>query len=271
MRYIWFICICLTIAIGGWFCNNPAYQHRPSWYERHLNKVSEHLLTIATHLKAYNAQNDRYPDNNEGLTVLSGLRNEIKVNQPKRGEMYDYNGIILSPWQEPFMYENRRGLPEDKFSDSPVNQDKKQNYSLKVDEGIYVYSLGSMDLYLEYNDFTKKMWRTRIISIGVLIIFIFLFIISKKPTAKTNTIKAIRTVLSSILFLASVIIGIIPLGVSCYKMTYFSPYRRPEMIAQYNVLLDKYRQRGVITDATYQKIKQGLADVDKLIKDDNIR
>jgi len=38
-----------------------------------------------------------------------------------------------------------------------------------------------------------------------------------------------------------------------------------------NFQAEKYHQRGVITDATYQKTKTAMEKVDKLIEDEKIR
>jgi hypothetical protein len=54
-------------------------------------------------------------------------------------------------------------------------------------------------------------------------------------------------------------------------MTSFGLHSRPRMIKEYNALLEKYHQRGVINQQTYQKIKTALDDVNKLIEDNKIK
>jgi hypothetical protein len=301
MRYIWFICICLTLAIGGFYCNslrdNPKYIYEPGYYKGHLNTIKKHLQTISAHLQKYNLQNGRYPDNNEGLTVLEDLKKEL-IGKQKRllppmgsddsgaeyyhrdvGEMASFEGGILSPWFEPFMYENRRNLPANMFVDSPANQDEEQNYSIKVDESIYVYSMKAALYSQEYSLLMKEVERARlsqkiikIAMIILIIIFVYLFIRAKRSVAKQVWwVKTLKICGSGLVFLTSLIIGGIETRVTCYIMDIFDLGRHPEMISQYTALLDKYRQRGVITDATYQKIKQSLGEVDKLIEDGKIR
>jgi hypothetical protein len=154
-----------------------------------------------------------------------------------------------------------------------------------VDEGIYVYSTGVM---LYYQDYARVMaerktahtivWSIPILSFILLVIFSYLFIRSKRLTdeAPKQWLKYIKTVIGILLLVFSVIIGMkkhYAYEVSCYMIisNYFNFLRRPEMISQYNTLLDKYRQRGVINDQTYQKIKQSLGEVDKLIEQGKIR
>ena len=53
---------------------------------------------------------------------------------------------------------------------------------------------------------------------------------------------------------------------TCYTGDFFSLYERPDMIGQYSALLEKYHQRGVINDATYQKTKTSIDNLNKLIE-----
>jgi hypothetical protein len=308
MRYIWFICICLTLVVGGftsaYIVSNPKYEHTPRWYRGHFRTIKEHLQTISTHLKTYYAQNNRYPDNNEGLSALKSFKEELIGKQPnlpppmgisedksqdsyKFDRFYDnwkmvsFEGGILSPWFEPFVYENRRGLSDSLFTDSPANPDKEQYYSIKVDDGIYIYSVGAMLYAQEYKTLLAEIKMMNGISIAIVIleivlviVFIRLFIKARKPAKEPQKwwVRGLKTAGRTLLVLLSVVIGPVSIPhITCYVMTSFGLYRRPEMITQYNALLDKYRQRGVINDQTYQKIKQGLAEVDNLIEEKKIR
>ena len=330
MRYIWFICICLTILLGSFSYNfisniedyrlagSYEYKHSiwtrittylasnycyyPGWKEKHLNKIQYHFQVIFDQLKAYYEKNKQYPDNNEGLTVLTELRARLIKEQaylpPPIGScqedcngkygvadegMVSFDGGILSPWLEPFVYENRRGLEKNIFADSPVNRDKKQYYSIKVDDEIYVYSVGAMMYYHDYARVMAKrnmthiiVWSIPVLSFVLLILFIWLFIKAKRPTDKLPKwwLKPLKVTVGILMLLLSVIIGLKKhevYEISCYMILSNNFLHRPKMISQYNVLLDKYRQRGVITDATYQKIKQSLGEVDKLIQDGKIR
>jgi len=312
MRYIWFICICLTIAVGGFLClsliNNPKYKYEPPSYRGDFEHINGQLSGISKHLQSYYTQNKRYPDNNEGLMALKDLRERLlKVQNhlpPPIGsltptdikeiqdigfdfirnkfEMAAFDGGILSSWLEPFIYENRRGLPEDLFTDSPVNQDKGQYYSLKVDDGIYVYSVGAMIKYKSYAELLSEIKMMKILSLAIaiisiilIIVFIRLFIKAKRPAKEPPKpwVSILRIISGTILALASIFIALIPWSVTitCYAMSSFGLHSRPRMIKEYNTLLDKYHQRGVINQQTYQKIKTALDDVNKLIEDNKIK
>jgi len=303
MRYIWFVCICLTIGISGFWYNtlrnDPKYIYEPPWYRGHLRDISEHYQTIAKHLKTYHDKQGRYPDNNEGLTILTDLRKELVDKQtslpspmgtyedkfnwgyyiPKYAEMVSFDGGILSPWFEPFIYENRNGLDETLFTDSPVNYDKERSYCIEVDKGIYVYSMGAVMYYQKYCLLLKEKQRNEILQVVILIvgpiltlIFIWLFIRAKKVVNKP------RPLWRTLKWVGSVILVLISLGswsmvtiTTCYVMTSFGLHSRPRMIKEYNALLEKYHQRGVINQQTYQKIKTALDDVNKLIEDNKIK
>ena len=330
MRYIWFVCICMSVLLVTFFINfivninsfrwpdesifssitsDLAYHYTdidfPTKEKDILNYIQGDLLDIARHLKAYRAKNNRYPTNDEGLTVLSELKTRLieeysylPVPMGKRpkgkgsvyygslGGMCSFEGGILSSWFEPFIYENRNGLPENLFSDSPVNNDRWEFYSIRVDDGIYVYSLSAIAYYHDYVNALAKRSRTRLIvwcllaiAFALLNIFIYLFIRLKKPSnsqpAKLG-FKLIKTIGGIIIILGAVLIGLKKPYTYNYKETAmcYDPVpnfdldlsRRPEIISQYNDLLDKYNQRGVINQVTYQKIKKALDDVNKIIK-----
>jgi len=321
MRYIWFVCICVSVLLVTFFINFIVNINSFRWSAEHifssvisdlayhytdfptkekdiLNYVQGDLLDIAKHLKAYRAKNNRYPTNDEGLTVLSELKAQLieeyeylPVPMGKRpkgkgsayygslGGMCSFEGGILSLWFEPFIYENRNGLPGNLFNDSPVNNDKEGLYSIRVDKGVYVYSVGAISYYQDYVDALAKRTRTRIIvwclpviSFILLIIFIYLFIRAKNPGNKTTKwlVKLLKVVGGILMILISIIIGLRKpeeVTITCYKMaSMFNLERRPEIISQYNNLLDKYNQRGVISQDTYRKIKKALDDVNKTIK-----
>ena len=295
MRYIWFVCICLTLAIGGQFtCGKPKYFYETRWYEIHLDTIKEHLDTVSKELKGYYAKNSRYPDNNEGLAVLTDFRKRLaerdeclpppigiakddslrhQVAATLRGrdrELFAFDEGVLSPWFVPFVYENRRGLKRELFTDSPATEDSGQNYSIKVDDGIYVYSVGARIFYKEYKHLLIEMWTAYIVVLIILLVFIFLFIKAKRFTKQSLLKRAIKMVAGAILILIALLIGQ-EMMVRCYAPSYFGTHRRPEMMAEYNALLDKYHQRGVINDVTYQKIKTALEKVDKLIEENKIK
>jgi hypothetical protein len=245
--------------------------------------LKEHMGVIAQHLKSYYSQNNRYPTNDEGLTVLKDLQEELAKKHsglpPPMGtyhhpyperityyyrinkeEMVPYEDGILSPMLEPFIYENRRGLPENLLVDSPVNRDKNGDYSLKVDDGIYLYSSSSVFYHDRYSEYLSDKTKYTIYAVGFALLALIIGIV---------LIKA-RRIIKGILILVSILTGIYIPNMSrgtCYTWTLYPLYERPDMIGLYNSLLEKYRQRGVINDATYQKSKTSIEKINKLIED----
>jgi hypothetical protein len=286
MRHTWFACICLTLAFGGMFCSQPKYQYEPGWYNGHLKTMREHLETISQQLKVYHSRNGKYPDNNEGLAALTEFRTKLSENRydlpepmgklPKEynekirsgsRDMAAYGEGILSPWLEPFIYENRTGLDAKLFADSPATLDTGRNYSAKVDEGVYIYSAGTMLFYREYKWLLIEMWSVRIIFCLLLILFIVLFARTKPKTTGKPPVwqQVIKGVGGTILILASLFVSQATM-VTCYIMNSFGLYRRPEMMAEYNKLLEKYYQKGVINQATYDKVKKAMDEVNKVVE-----
>ncbi|MBI5779753.1 MAG: type II secretion system protein GspG [Planctomycetes bacterium] len=275
------------------------YTKYPRYEKDILDNVQGHLQIISKHLKLYRTKNNRYPTNDEGLAVLSELKAQLieeyaylpapMGKQPKdkgsvyyglQGGMCPFESGILSSWFEPFVYENRNGLPENLFSDSPVNKYKGGLYSIRVADGIYVYSVGAISYYQDYIDALAKRTRTRIIvwclpfiSFILLNIFLYLFIKANKLSNRNPAklwIKLIKIAGGIIIILGTVLIGLkkpMQNTVSCYSMApYFDLSRRPEIISQYNDLLDKYHQQGIIKDATYQKTRKAMDEVNKYFK-----
>lgn len=291
MRHIWFACTCLLLAFGGMFCSQPKYSYEPGWYNGHFRTMREHLQTITQELKVYLSRNGKYPDNNEGLAALTEFRAKLagdrydlpepmgklpkEYNERRSGssrEMVAYGAGILSPWFEPFIYENRTGLDEKLFADSPATLDTGRNYSVKVDEGIYIYSAGTMLFYQKYKWLMIEMWSVQIIFFSLLILFIVLFAKSKGPDNKSLSKTPIKGAKAAVKAAGGILLILLSLGVSqinvvtCYVMGSFGLYRRPEMIAEYNKLLEKYYQKGVINQATYDKVKKAMEEVDKVVE-----
>ena len=180
MRYLRNL-IAVLILIAGFAFSSYCFNHDEMVHDpragdkRRCMILKEQMTTITQHLKSYYTQNNHYPTNDEGLTVLNDLREELAKQQyglpapmgiasnpeymthyyrmPHREEMVSFECGILSPLLDPFIYENRRGLAKNLFTDSPLNQDTDGNYSLKVTDGIYLYSSSALfyhNRYLEY-------------------------------------------------------------------------------------------------------------------------
>ena len=61
---------------------------------------------------------------------------------------------VLSPWQMPYVYENRNESPRDIFTDSPVDNYGAERYSVKIDDGVYLWSVGAQNYSGKY----RRIW-----------------------------------------------------------------------------------------------------------------
>ncbi len=158
---------------------------------------------------------------------------------------------VLSPWFLPYVYENRNGIDADKFRDSPVNDDEKNRYSVRVDDGIYIHSVPGR----YYADLQEEwLWEynfPRFIGIGLIILAAILVValicFSGKKTA----------IIGTAVVLASAGAGVVLKYVTCPMCYAISSYHFIErdyaMCVRQKELLDKYHSRGVINDDTYNK------------------
>ncbi|MCX5682952.1 MAG: hypothetical protein NT049_04630 [Planctomycetota bacterium] len=159
---------------------------------------------------------------------------------------------ILSPWLLPYVYENRNGFDAAAFKHSPVDRDPEQRYSVRVDDGVYVYSVGAM----EYSERLGGPWNTR----TIVQLFGLALIVGAVVLAFLAIRAAERRVLASFFTLAAMVLSaLLGLGYhstfwsTCYMMSPFFSRRNPEMVSQQKDLLEKYRAAGVINEETYRK------------------
>jgi hypothetical protein len=297
VRLALFILICLTIAIGGYFSCDPKYKYEPGWYEVHLRIIREDLEDIANHLHRFEKENGRYPTNDEGLLVLEALKakwsvslesmHEISFEELKNKYGFTQKEIerklmgprlwalrrreapyqpvseagILSPWDIPYVYENRKGLSKDSFADSPATLDTGRNYSLQVDEDIYVYCVGAMIHYEEYVSLIREMYIVRMVTGALIAVFTVLFFVFRpKRASRSRIVTAAKVAGATAAVLGSAFIAWAPNSVTCYIMRYFGEWRRPQMLAKYEELLERYRQRGVISDEAAAKVRKALSE-----------
>lgn len=157
-------------------------------YERiKVTKIQFDLLKDS--LLKYNAENNRYPNNNECLGVLQDLviENYQYNDDISPWKKFRKSGsIILSHWEVPYIYENRRGQNADKFRHSPINNDKEDMYSMKVYDDIYIASSGAE---YTYNKIVSLGHLKTFFEISILILFIgclVLTILFIKHTGQTR-------------------------------------------------------------------------------------
>ena len=153
----------------------------------------------------------------------------------------------LSPWMVPYVYENRNGLDPALFADSPADEDEQRQYSVEVDDGVYVYSLHAKPEAETLNATRRQQRRVRVVGWTLVLVgvgsFVALVCVSWKGALASLAALFVAALTSPLL------------EPSCYAMA-MSPLfdrRDPEIMAQRRELLDKYHSRGVIGDAAYAK------------------
>jgi hypothetical protein len=158
---------------------------------------------------------------------------------------------VMSPWLIPYVYENRTGANPQKFQDSPVDSDWRGRWSIRIDDGIYVYSFGGK-VYAEHYD--RAWWDFNLPRLfgGALLLgaFALWFFMLRKNGQRGLWV----------LLLAGLAGGAasLPIKATCYIMTPAFCDRDPQAIVQQRELLDKYHERGVIGDETYEKAVTAL-------------
>jgi hypothetical protein len=161
----------------------------------------------------------------------------------------------MTGWLVPFVYENRTGLDPALFADSPANGRKSDRYSARVDDGIYVYALGGQ---LYSRDYDARWWEyhgPRMAGGGLLLLSLGALVVLWRSSRKAAIAGAVIALGAG---------GLGTLAGSTYATWYVMVplfgRRDAQMVAQQKELLDKYRSRGIIGDATHQK---ALAALDK--------
>lgn len=256
MKILLFILLQATDVAGSIYLSDGDFTTGISFARAQMNKIHEHLLLIKGHLIQFENQNGRYPTNDEGLSVLDGLRTKIKeldieydnsYYEMRNGEIRRFDSEILSPWYVPFIYENRRGQNENMFSESPVNNDHGENYSVRVDEGIFVYSSGAIDSFKTYTLFKMRLYKGYCFFAFTYVLVFFLFI-----SVLTKKFQGILIALSVSVYGYFINVGSMVRS-TCYATDVFSKYEHIDKAEVYVELLNKYHDAGVISDETYAK------------------
>ena len=228
-----------------------------------LRSTRRQLDGIADYLRAYHKQTGRYPTNDEGLLVVKPLVKACAADEFGKSPVSICRvgqGGILSLWGEPYIYENRRGLDVRKFAGFPA----AGHISVMVDDGIYVSCLGaerSYRVYAYWNPLLK--WSAG----GVLLVTLALCLLPSLVSFqfRVREFGAFRAVAGGLA--GALLNAIVPLFVglvafpafvrSCYAA---SPYRvrSPELTKDYVRVIAKYRDRGVISETSYNKLIKAL-------------
>ena len=157
---------------------------------------------------------------------------------------------ILSPWLVPYVYENCQGLGPAAFADSPAPRGLAERYSVRVDDGVYVYSVGGR---LCAEELAPITWRRTVVALIVLLLFgaALLFVLLSFRASARAGIAALTTLLVATcgwFFLCFVV-----LAHPCMLWPPRFYHRDPRMLTEQRQLLEKYHSRGVLSDASYRR------------------
>jgi len=156
---------------------------------------------------------------------------------------------VLSPWFIPYVYENRRGLDPARFRDSPAEEDGERRYSVAVDDGVYVYSVGAQEYAAKLD---RLWWRDnwpRFAGVGLLLAAVVMLVVFLRRVRWGRKAALAVTVAAAG---AGAFVGTAA-RVTCYIMAPLFYRRDPQMLARRRELLERYRRRGVIGQEAYEK------------------
>jgi hypothetical protein len=166
-------------------------------------------------------------------------------------------------WGIPFIYENRRGFSGKDFAYSGATKDQKRIYSIRVDDGIYVWSLGARKEYPGYSHNALIIFTASALVAAISLLFLGLYIRQsiRDFGSRRVFIRYAAPVLSS---LAAILVGFILAEMasiivsgSCYRIS-VTGTRSPEDSSSYLRLLRKYRDNGVISESAYEKVEKNI-------------
>jgi hypothetical protein len=212
------------------------------------------LEEIADALHSFQEENSRYPTNDEGLEAIAKRMSRPLIDR----EYYYYRQFASFP----ILYENRRGMDERLFLDSPVEQGLGY-YSLKVDEGIYIYSVSALNFRMQYLDDYSRSKSIVVTNtfFFVLILFVLgiVYIILRPRNSHLTPIQLFLHIIIAIFFLSSDFES----GrqyTSCYATAGYVPEENPyKDTAVTRNLLEKYYSRNVIKKETYDKLMKSIS------------
>jgi hypothetical protein len=194
-------------------------------------EMKERLLEFKT-------KNNRYPTNDEGLSVVARSEGELTTvpgflnyrEDPLHSRQYE--GRIVDIVEAPYIYENRIGLSQSAFEQSPVKNDPKEYYSTTIDDNVYIYSVGALALYESYLYRTKSSpmisFYVKIAIfcfIETLLLFLFAFFSIKARSVETAEPQEIRYGFSIFLSLCAILFVVFVCHIGLTRMSDFFDYR----------------------------------------------
>ena len=196
---------------------------------------------------------DALGDNEE----LVALRMEIGIGKEDSVFLLSPSGV-LSPWLIPYVYENRSGVDPKKFQGSPADVDSSRRYSVRVDDGIYLYSIGGQFYADKLDRMEREANSPRWLGCVLILVAVVCVVVMARRSRRGKLAGVVALLLSAG---AGAVLG--GTRATCYVMSPLFSSRDPEMGARRRALLDRYHQSGVIGDETYAKavsaLKKGAA------------
>ena len=155
----------------------------------------------------------------------------------------------LSPWQMPYVYENRHDAAGTLFADSLADSFGAGRYSVKIDDGVYLWSVVAKD----YSDVYWANWfkYVTILCIGTGLLILAVGLIWWKVRGRARIPAVVGLVIAAVVGSSPPTLSRVM--TSCYYPTPLFGHRDPAMVLRRRELLDKYRAAGAISDETYVK------------------
>jgi hypothetical protein len=158
---------------------------------------------------------------------------------------------VLSPWRIPYGYENRTGADPQKFQGSPADADTWGRWSVRVDDGIYIYSTDGKAWAAGHDTAWWGHYLPRFFGgallLGALVAGLVIFRTGGRANLWVLLVAALAGGTASTVFTAT-----------CYALSPLARYPSARAVAEQRELLDKYHERGVINDETYAKAVTAL-------------
>lgn len=271
MRYLFLILALIVFWIGFGYLSDWERKEIGIRRTKARLDITRHQLNhISKHLRDHYEETGRYPSNYQGLQAVDGLA-EFWQGQVR---LYDYrrfsttqNVEISSLWGEPFIYENHRGIDAGAFADSGAMIDFKRAYSIKVDEGIYVWSVAAQQNHHEYLAGLRVVlaWAGLLVLLCVVLFgFYVVWTIRSVGSGYTGWRRARRILWSlcgggAISLLVCLVAFPLASGGTCYAWS-LTRRRTPELTRDYLSVMEKYHERGVISDNAYRKIVEAMKE-----------
>lgn len=268
MRYMSLAVGLILLAFGVRGFDRPVGILDPQIPLQGLHWNRQQMEYIAYFVTEYERTHGRYPTNDEGLSGIRDTMSRVQSGKEKSGSAPRWPGFapgqlddncVKSYWAEPFIYENRRGLPARKFAGSMVDADKDHEYSVRVDDGIYIWCLAAAKLDdIHHSRLAKRTpVRASLIGLGALFVLAYLIPTVRSVDRSQRGLAGYRKVLGALAggigvgALVFILLSPMFAHVSCYKVAIMHP---PRLREDYEELVTKYRDQGVISGDACAKL-----------------